>query len=403
MPTLIDIIYEADEGEGTIARLDRWLLAVGAEVAAETPIAEIETDKVQLEICAPEAGILHELVVEVGQELLPGAVLARMRARDHGLETSMQYFSEQPVDGSLPTETSADAQRLGKHRLSPSVRRLQKEHNVDLSQIQGSGQGGRVRKEDILAWVAEHAAVQKSAGQIGKSSSRRIPHTPMRRTIAKHMVDSLLHISPHVTSVFQADLGRIIDHRHANRTDFAAKGVRLTFTAYFLFAAAAALKVAPRVNARYHDDELELFEDLNLGVVTAMEDRGLIVPVIAHVQSMGLFEIAAALQDQTERGRAGRLSREDLAGGTFTLSNHGVSGSLFAAPIIINQPQVAILGVGKVEKRVMVLEIDGQDATVIRSMCYVSLSIDHRALDAFDANRWLSVFVDTLEAWESRQ
>ena len=485
MPSLIDIIYAADEGEETIARFDKWLVAAGAELAAETPIAELETDKVQLEISAPEAGVLHEILVDVGQELLPGAVLARMRVeRDAGSEVSTPTTSEEPVDviflaeeqeaaeakiacwlvavgdpvaaqepmlevetdkvtlevvapvsgivmellgepgsGVLPgavvarlnpgvadlTGRQAGITASGKpgtgvdeaarRRLSPAVRRLMMENDVDLGQINGSGQGGRVRRRDILAWLAEQPTEPEAARFVGEVPSHRVVHTPMRRSIAKHMVDSLLHTSPHVTSVFEVDLGRIIDHRKENKTDFAAKGANLTFTAYFISAAATALKAVPQVNARYHDDALEVFEDINIGVGTAMQTQGLIVPVVPRVQTMNLFEIAAALQYKTERGRAGKLKREDLAGGTFTISNHGVSGSLFAAPIIINQPQVAILGIGKIEKRVKVVEIDGEDTTRIRPMCYVSLSIDHRALDAFVTNHWLSVFVETLENW----
>jgi 2-oxoglutarate dehydrogenase E2 component (dihydrolipoamide succinyltransferase) len=486
MSSLIDIIYGADEGEETVARFDKWLVEVGAELAANTPIAELETDKVQLEISAPEAGVLHELLVEIGQELVPGAVLARIKVeRDTDSKAADQSLSNDPVDvvflaeeqegaeakisrwlvavgdtlaadspmlevetdkvalevvapingvvlelladpgadvlpgaivarlrpaGDAPavspgdqapaTATAEDKDDgTARHRLSPSVRRLMTEHDVDVSQITGSGEGGRVRRRDVLAWLADQPTEPEAARYVGEVPSHSVPHTPMRRSIAKHMVDSLLHTSPHVTSVFEVDLGRVIDHRKSNKTDFAAKGVHLTFTAYFLSASATALKAVPQVNARYHDDALEVFEDINIGVGTAMQAQGLIVPVVPRVQTMNLFEIARALHYKTERGRAGKLTREDLAGGTFTISNHGVSGSLFAAPIIINQPQVAILGVGKMEKRVKVVEIDGEDTTRIRPMCYVTLSIDHRALDAFVTNHWLSVFVETLENW----
>ena len=225
-----------------------------------------------------------------------------------------------------------------------------------------------------------------------------IPHTKMRRSIASHMLQSLT-TSPHVTSVFEADLTRIVQHRKAHKAEFAERGVNLTFTAYFLAAAARAMEAVPQVNARFHEDALEIFEDVNIGVGTALGNEGLIVPVVQRVQAMDLERIAAGLHDMTERARLGRLSQSDLKGGTFTISNHGVSGSLFATPIIINQPQVAILGIGKLEKRVKVMDVDGEDTLRIRSMCYVTLSIDHRALDAYQTNHWLSVFVDLLQNW----
>ncbi|MCV6606386.1 MAG: 2-oxo acid dehydrogenase subunit E2, partial [Porticoccaceae bacterium] len=160
-----------------------------------------------------------------------------------------------------------------------------------------------------------------------------------------------------------------------------------------------AMRAVPEMNAQFHDDALEIFEDLNIGVGTALGEAGLVVPVVRQVQHMELFDIAKALGHQTERARDGKLTPADMKGGTFTISNHGVSGSLFAAPIIINQPQVAILGIGKLEKRVEVVEEDGNDDIRIRPKCYVSLSIDHRAVDAFQTNAWLAKFVEVIENW----
>jgi len=221
----------------------------------------------------------------------------------------------------------------------------------------------------------------------------------MRQSIAKHMVESLLHTAPHVTSVFELDMSNVIEHRRWHKKEFAEQGVNLTFTAYFLAASVAAIQAVPQVNSRFHEDALEVFEQINIGVGTALGDKGLVVPVVEAVQSKTLFEIAEALQSQTEKARSGKLSPADMKNGTFTISNHGVSGSLFATPIIINQPQVAILGVGKLEKRVVVREVDGRDEMVIKPMCYVSLSIDHRALDASQTNQFLSLLVETLERW----
>jgi 2-oxoglutarate dehydrogenase E2 component (dihydrolipoamide succinyltransferase) len=213
------------------------------------------------------------------------------------------------------------------------------------------------------------------------------------------MVDSLLETSPHVTSVFEMNMSNVIEHRRWHKKEYAEQGINLTFTAYFLAASVAAIREVPEVNARYHDDHLELIEDVNIGVGTALGNKGLIVPVIPQVQDLSLFQIAQALQKQTEKARSGKLAPADTRNGTFTISNHGTSGSLFAAPIIINQPQVAILGVGKLEKRVIVETIDGKDELTIKPMCYVSLSIDHRALDAYQTNLFLAHFVRTMETW----
>jgi 2-oxoglutarate dehydrogenase E2 component (dihydrolipoamide succinyltransferase) len=211
------------------------------------------------------------------------------------------------------------------------------------------------------------------------------------------MVESLLRTAPHVTSIFEADLGAALAHREEHKRDFAERGARLTITAYIVAAAVKALQAVPEVNARWHEDGLEIYEDINIGVGTALEDRGLIVPVIRRAQLLDLFGIATRLDTLTRKAREGGLAPEDVRGGTFTISNHGVGGSLIAAPIVINQPQVAILGVGRVQKRPVVVEEGGQDRVIVRPMAYVTLSIDHRALDAFQTNRFLTVLVEALE------
>ena len=199
--------------------------------------------------------------------------------------------------------------------------------------------------------------------------------------------------------MFEADFSAIKAHRDAHKAVFAKKGVKLTYTAYLVAAAAEAMKVAPAINGRWHADRLELYDDINIGIGTALGTKGLIVPVLRQVQRLSLKGIAAGLEELVEKARAEKLTAADIRGGTFTISNHGVSGSLFAAPIIINQPQSAILGVGKLEKRVVVREIGGVDAIQIRPMAYVSLTIDHRVIDGHQTNTWLSRFVDILESW----
>jgi len=220
----------------------------------------------------------------------------------------------------------------------------------------------------------------------------------MRRAIAEHMSRSVA-IAPHVTAVFEADFSAIIAHRNKHKDAYAKTGAPLTFSAYIVRAAADAMAVSPNVNARWHDDFLEVFEDVNIGMGVALGDKGLIVPVIRSTQALTLKQTAAQLGDLTERARKNQLKPADVQGGTFTISNHGVSGSLVATPIIINQPQSAILGVGKLEKRVVVRDVGGADAMVIKPMAYVSLTIDHRVLDGHQTNAWLTRFVDVLETW----
>jgi 2-oxoglutarate dehydrogenase E2 component (dihydrolipoamide succinyltransferase) len=210
-------------------------------------------------------------------------------------------------------------------------------------------------------------------------------------------------VAPHVTAVFEADFSAVAAHRRRQKAAFEAAGAGLTYTAYIVRAATLAMAAAPTVNSRWREDELEVFGDINIGVGTALGDKGLIVPVIHRAQLLSLLEIAGRLADLTERARAGKLAPADVQGGTFSISNHGVSGSLVAAPIIINQPQSAILGVGKLEKRVVAREVGGVDTIQIRPMAFVSLTIDHRVLDGVQTNAWLSRFVDVLEGWEEEE
>ena len=199
--------------------------------------------------------------------------------------------------------------------------------------------------------------------------------------------------------MFEADLSAVLAHRDQHRASFEQRGVPLTLTAYFLVACVVALKAVPEVNSRWTAEALELYERIDIGVATALEDRGLVVPVIRDVPSLDLFGIAHSLAGLVSRARAGNLAPADVRGGTFTISNHGVSGSLLAAPIIINQPQSAILGIGKLEKRAVVVEETGQDVVAIRPRCYVTLTIDHRVLDGQRANHFLQALVRCLENW----
>jgi 2-oxoglutarate dehydrogenase E2 component (dihydrolipoamide succinyltransferase) len=283
------------------------------------------------------------------------------------------------------------------------VRRAIKEHTVDPATIEGTGRGGRITRADVDKAVAERAAspaappatIPTAASAGGVTT---VPHDRMRLAIARNMLHSVT-VAPHVTAVFECDFSAVIAHRNKHKAGFEKDGVKLTFTAYVLAASAEAMKAVPAVNSRWYDDRLEIFEDINIGVGTAMGEKGLIVPVVRRVQDLSLQGIAERLNELTARARGNRLSGADVAGGTFTVSNHGVSGSLVAAPIVINQPQSAILGVGKLEKRVVVREVGGIDSIQVRPMCYVSLTVDHRALDGHQTNAWLTKFVETIENW----
>jgi len=398
---MIDVLVPLEQ-EGTQAVVRAWLKAVGDRVEVNDPLVELETDKVAVEVPAPVAGVLREIVLESGAGAAPGDVLGRIGAVVEviGNEPDAPPVAEDaPVERSAAPNASNDfgKSKVGPElRLSPSVKRACIQHNVDPASIQGTGRDGRVTRADVDKHVdAQAKAPVDSSGGI---RSHSVPHDRMRLKIAENMLNSVT-TAPHVTAVFEADFSAIIAHRETHKAAFAREGVKLSYTAYLVAAAAEAMKVAPAINSRWHADRLEIFDDVNIGVGTALGDKGLIVPVLREVQKLNLKGIAAGLDDLVERARGEKLTGKDVSGGTFTISNHGVSGSLFASPIIIAQPQSAILGVGKLEKRVVVREVAGQDAILIRPMAYVSLTIDHRVVDGHQTNAWLSRFVDVLEGW----
>jgi 2-oxoglutarate dehydrogenase E2 component (dihydrolipoamide succinyltransferase) len=334
-------------------------------------------------------------------------------------------------------------------RLSPAVRRLIAERGLDPSTIRATGEGGRITIDDVLAHTGNglaasaappsssevaaqpraasstsslpfstsappsapaassstptaSSAASTSAGESSadsKIASHSVPHTAVRKRIAEHMVQSLLHTAPHVTTMFEVDMTAVMAHRAHHKAEFEKRRAPLTFTAYFLAAAVEAIRAVPEANSRWTDSALEVYDDIHIGVATALEGGGLMVPVLRNVQSRNLFEIASGLHALVTAARESRLQPADVRGGTFTISNHGVSGSLLAAPIVINQPQSAILGVGKLEKRPVVVEQNGEERIVVQPKCYVTLTIDHRVMDGHQANRFLQTFVRTLESW----
>jgi 2-oxoglutarate dehydrogenase E2 component (dihydrolipoamide succinyltransferase) len=311
---------------------------------------------------------------------------------------------------------------VGRAFVSPVVARMVAEHSVNLAEIVGSGLHGRVTKRDVLAHLAEReaavtvtstvtvptpvpATVGQSVPPVGEDELWQ-PLTTMRRAIAHHMVQSK-HVSPHVTTVFEVDMTTVVRHREAHKATYAARGVRLTYTPYFVAAAAKALRQVPEMNGRFHSggeaSGLLLHKRIHIGVAVALAE-GLIVPVIRDADERNLQGMARAVNELAERARGGQLASDAVRGGTFTITNHGVTGSLLGTPVI-NQPQAGILGIGAIVKRPVVRSTNGSllpdadDAIVIRPMCYLSLSFDHRVLDGARADAFMGIIVTELQGW----
>ncbi|MGQ0589373.1 MAG: dihydrolipoamide acetyltransferase family protein [Sphingosinicella sp.] len=400
---MIDVVVP-EEQEGTKAVVRAWLKQVGDRVEVNDPLVELETDKVAMEVPAPAAGVLREILLHSNEDAVPGAILGRIApVVEMDSDRSPAKAGAQPSKETPGPRPSPGHSAQQETRLSPSVKRAVLQHDLDPAQIEGTGRNGRITRADVDRAIEAATKVGRPVegvipGVTGDIRSHFVPHDRMRLAIAENMHASVTN-APHVTAVFEADFSAIIAHRDKHKAAYAKKGVKLTYTAYLVAAAAEAMKVAPAINSRWHDDRLELYDDINIGVGTALGEKGLIVPVVRQVQQLSLKGVAAQLEELIEKARRERLTGADIKGGTFTISNHGVSGSLFAAPIIINQPQSAILGVGKLEKRVVVREVDKVDTIQIRPLAYVSLTIDHRVVDGYQTNAWLTRFVEVLESW----
>ncbi len=393
-----------------------WLKAEGDSVEEYDGLVEVETDKVVTEIVSPATGTILRIdfpnegeVVNVGTVLAwigqPGDEISDDAAQPEadalaGAEepvlSEVEGVEETPKAALIPegrpvTPASGRDSSLG--FISPVVARIAAEHNINLSQIKGTGRGGRITKNDVLALIdSAPRSPLPASGSI-------IPHTITRKRIAEHMVMSK-HTSPHVTTVMEADLSSVMAHRKTHKDAFAQDGTRLTFTSYFVSATAEALKAFPMVNSSWTDDGIMLHQDVNIGMATDLGEEGLIVPVIKRADELSLLGISRAVNDLANRARTKKLVAADVKEGTFSITNHGVSGSLFAAPII-NQPQCAILGVGAIKKRVVVITDEaGNDAMAIRPMVYLSLTFDHRILDGAGADHFLAKVVESLENWQ---
>ena len=383
-----------DEQEGTKAVVRAWLKQVGDAVAENDPLVELETDKVTQEVPSPAAGVLSEIVLDTDAEAVPGALLGRIST-----EGAAAAPAKSDTTASPPPPQVASPKPTGEieTRLSPSVRRACLQHGIDPARISGTGRNGRITREDVDRAVSDATIVsvgEPATAQPRQFSAQDIPHDRMRMTIAENMVRAVSE-APHVTAVFEADFSAIAAHKSA----MAAKGVKLSYTAYIVKAAAEAMAVAPAINGRWEKDRIAISPTIDVGVGTALGEKGLVVPVVKDAGSLSLEQIGAKLDELTRKAREGKLDRSDVSGGSFTISNHGVSGSLLAAPIILHQGQAAILGIGKLEKRIIVREVNGQDAILVRPMAYVTLTIDHRVVDGHQTNAWLTRFVEILESW----
>ncbi len=430
-------------GEGVIeGTLARWLVKEGDRVERYAPIAEVETDKVATETTTETAGTILQLCVREGDTVPVGAVLAYVgepgeqvtengaaaqRSREAGEQDGEKVAASASSDvddqGDLPAvnyqPATAEEQRPVAYtgRISPVVGRIAAEHGVDLGRVTGTGRDGRITKDDILAYVEAHGADPvadrrpPAAAPLGAPASppapreaappvtpsptagaELLPLTSIRRAIADHMVRSK-HTSPHVTTVFEFDFSVVAAHRRAHKDAFARDGVRLTFTAYVVAATVAALRAHPLANSSWSDEGILLHRAIHIGMATAIDD-GLIVPVIKNADGLNLLGLARAINDLADRARAKQLKPDEVKGGTFSITNHGTSGSLFATPII-NQPQCGILGVGAIEKRVKVID----DAIAIRPLAYVSFTFDHRILDGASADAFVSMIKNQIENW----
>lgn len=390
----------------------KWLKQEGDSVNELEPLLEVNTDKVDTEIPAPASGTVLKILAEEGVPAKVGSVLALIGKPGESVEGSSES-STTTAEPKVENRKSASSypetldvqpstrQDIG--FISPVVAKVAAEHGVNLQQVHGTGLGGRITKNDVLSFVE---AGKKTMHQPPQSIVQRLPsivsptdgdqlikHTPIRKQIAEHMVMSK-HTSPHVLTVMEADMSRVVKHRSANKEMFARDGVNLTFTAYFMMAIVAGLKAYPNVNSSWSDEGILVHKAVNIGMATSLGEDGLIVPVIKEADNLSLLAMARAVNDLAHRARSKKLQPDDVKGGTFTLTNHGISGSLFAFPVI-NQPQCGILGVGAMQKRVVVID----DAIAIRPMVYLSFVFDHRILDGASADWFLMKVKDTLENW----
>ena len=407
--------------EGTITK---WLKKVGDTVKRDEPIFEISTDKVDAEIPSPVAGTLVEIKVQEGATVAINTVVGVIGEAGEKAEAAP---APAPAPASVAAPTGARVESIEeriRQRSSPLVRKIAQEHTIEISEVEGTGIHNRVTKNDILSYLENRkvaaapsraAAAPAAAPQLGRAEPAETPAprpaislterdevvamTKIRKITAENMILSK-RTSAHVTTVFQVDYTNISKIRQKHKEAFLEKnGVKLTYLPFIFRAAIQSLRQFPQVNASIDGENIVYHKDIHLGMAVAL-DWGLIVPVIKSADEKSILGLARASQDLAERARTKRLKPEEIQGGTFTVTNPGVFGGLFGTPII-PQPQVAILGVGTIEKRpVVVTDEEGQDALGIRTVGYLALSFDHRLIDGADADRFMASMKTTLESGE---
>jgi pyruvate dehydrogenase E2 component (dihydrolipoamide acetyltransferase) len=409
--------------EGT---LTKWLKKVGDSVARDEPIFEISTDKVDAEIPSPIAGTLSEIRVQEGQTVTINTVVAVIGGGAATPAAAPKPAAPAIVAPSTPSPTTASVAPIASVastdevlRSSPLVRKIASENNIDLKTVPGTGASGRITKQDILshlegapanapaatstatvAAAPQPAAPAKAAAAPAPAPApgELVPLSKMRSIIAKRMVESKA-TSPHVHTVFKVDMTRIVKLREKEKSKYEQRnGVKLTYMPFITRAAVQALRKHPIVNASMQGEAILYNKNINIGIAVALE-WGLIVPVIKQAEEKSFLGIARAIVDLADRARAKKLAPDEVAGGTFTLTNSGIFGEQFGTPIIA-QPQSAILGIGGLGKEAVVLtDKDGQDTIAIRTMQHFTLGFDHRTIDGADAGKFMSDFKAYLENW----
>jgi pyruvate dehydrogenase E2 component (dihydrolipoamide acetyltransferase) len=408
--------------EGTIVR---WIKKVGESVERDEPLFEISTDKVDAEIPSPAAGVLTDIKVQEGETVPVNSVVgtigqageaasapsaATQQADGQSASTEMPAVATARQVAATPSAADKSANREtvtpstvapaqahsgnGRRRSSPLVRRIAKDHDVDIAQIAGSGIGGRVTKSDILGYIERAPAARP---EIPRPTADRVEKlSVMRKKIAEHMVMSR-RTSAHVHSVFHVNFSTVERLRQQKKGEYEQAGARLTYMSFIAKVIVDALRRHPILNASLDGDNVVYKKDINLGVAVAL-DSGLIVPVVKNADEKNLLGLSRAIADVAERARSKRLNPEEVHGGTFTITNPGQFGAQFGIPII-NQPQVAILGVGTIEKRPVVID----DAIGIRTMAYLTLGYDHRLIDGAVADQFMADVKERLENFDASE
>jgi 2-oxoglutarate dehydrogenase E2 component (dihydrolipoamide succinyltransferase) len=407
--------------EGTIVK---WYKKVGEKVNKDETLLEISTDKVDSEIPSPTAGVLKKILVGENETVEVHTVIAHIETDGDGavqLEAVKEEPAEEkkaePAESAAEPETETVSREMTKKPVedkpkdrfySPLVLNIARKENVSMGELEnvpGTGAGGRVTKKDILSYiedkkagrVTERPAAAEPKIEVPRDGVEVIPMDTMRKKIAEHMVYSV-KTSPHVSSVTEADMSRIYAFREKHKTAFEKKeGFKLTYTPFIVDAVIRAIKKYPLINASIDGDKILMKRYINIGVAVALEN-GLIVPVIKNADEKNLTGLARAVDDLAVRARSKKLTPDDVQGGTFTITNPGIFGNLWGTPII-NQPQLAIMGVGAIKKRAVVVD----DMIAIKPMVYISMSYDHRLIDGALGGMFLQTVVQNLENFDDKQ